>query len=84
MLENDEQNHREMLSESVPMLIVFRVSFYQKTGVRGEFIRMSCFLRSLVFCLQCLILDPLALAQSKRSSSFFELPFNMCNFGVLF
>ena len=43
MLENDNKNHGNMLSESVSICIVFRASFYKTSDVRGVFVRMSFF-----------------------------------------
>ena len=51
MLENDEQNHGTMLSESVFILTAFRVSFYKKSGARGVLVCVS-----FVLCFRCVFL----------------------------
>ena len=49
MLENDEQNHCKMLSESVSIFTVFRVIFYENSSVRGVLVCVSLSLRLFVF-----------------------------------
>ena len=82
-LKNDEGNHYKMWSESMPILILFRVIF-RKNHVGTECLFASRFVFVFVCFLERLTFDPLAPAQSKRSFSILDLLPNMCTSGTPF
>jgi hypothetical protein len=76
-LRNDEENHHKMWSESMPLLMVFRVIF-GKNHMGAEYLVACRLFFVFVRFLERLTLDLLAPAQSKRSFSILDLLFKMC------
>ena len=82
-LKNDVENHHKMWSESMPLLIVFRVIF-GKNHMGAEYLVACRLFFVFVRFLERLTLDLLAPAQSKRSFSILDLLPKMCTSGTPF